>query len=282
MKVFILMVVLLSGRVLMSYDGLTIKIWLEKEDYYEEEIISSRLTFTNNSKENISLSYNCAFEDDVLMYLNFVDETGYPYKLQTSFVYCCIGGSIVLKPGKEYETYGVSLLTNSVHKFEETEYLPAGNYLLYYKSFIGISDTVKFNIIKSNNYDDKNELQKMLGIVEKEERFKECRKYLKSNKASLYNNRYFEELTYLRNMYQRYDNPEKVYTADLVRFFGKAPNAYYNDAYMIYSAGYLRQTYSNKTMLDFLRSVTKKYPGTSVEHMASKILHENKLPELAY
>src|SRR5687768_9725467 len=110
MKVFILILVLLSGRVVMAFDGLSIKIQLEKVVYYEEELISSRLTFFNNSKESIPLSYNCAFEDDVLMYLNFVDGNGYPYKLQTSLVYCCAGGWIILKPGREYVTYGVSLL----------------------------------------------------------------------------------------------------------------------------------------------------------------------------
>jgi len=86
------------------------KLKVEKDTYSIGELITIKLEIINRNKNPISIEYNCAFEDDIALYLDIISENGFIYRRQPGIVYDCIGTGIKLRTGEIYKTYGIPLI----------------------------------------------------------------------------------------------------------------------------------------------------------------------------
>lgn len=263
-----------------SHGKLKLKLSLDKKIYYESQTITARLKFINNDTVPVKIGGNCSLEDDIIHHLKFETENGFKNRAH-GLIVDCVTDSYILKPGEEFECYGASINLNRFYIFAAgIKNLMPGNYKVYYDGKYGKSDTVEINVI--SDCADFREFNKLKKILNKKELIYECRKYLDSDIVSPYNNYYLDELTRSLELYNAFDNPYKELLSDLVKFFKKEPDAWYNDIYIIYFSFYLRKIYSNDKMMEYLRKLTKECPETRVYIIAKEILTSNKIPNFVF
>ncbi len=265
-----------------QYYKYSLKLKLEKNTYYESETITARLKFINNDTVEHTIGGNCSIEDDIINHLNFLIPAGFAYRARFTVIVDCVIDRVIVKPKDEYETFGAAINLNGRYIFSGGDILPIGEYSVFYSGLYGTSDTIPIKVISSEDNKDYLKFLKVKNIINKEERFKVCRNYLNEQESSTYNNYFLDELFSLNEMYNLFDDPYKVLNSDLTKFFGKSPNAWSNDIYVIYFSWYIRNFYTNSKMMDFLRVLIKKYPNTRVEYIAEKILTSNKIPDFVY
>lgn len=278
----ILFTLLLIVITLCSYSQskLKLKLSLDKKVYYESQTITARLKFINNDTVPVKISGNCSLEDDIIHQLKFETENGFKNRAH-GLIVDCVTDTYFLKPGKEHESYGASINLNRLYTFRSGgKTLMPGNYKVYYDGRYGISDTVVIKVI--NDSADYEEFNKLKNILNKKESFNECRKYLDSKIISPYNNYYLDELQGTLELYQSFEDPYKELLSDLVKFFKKEPDSWYNDIYVIYFSFYFRTFYSNDKMMEYLRKLTKECPETRVYYIAREILTSNKIPDFVF
>jgi len=145
----ILSLVICNLRVpfLFAQEKISAELSIQKDLYFEGEIMVVNLKFINKDTADYFIFYNCFIEDEIISWLEFKNESGNVYKMNWSSVADCGGTQIRIKPGKSYEIDSIRIKINNFHYFEHFKYLPAGKYILTSK-YVAVSNSVEFVVIE--------------------------------------------------------------------------------------------------------------------------------------